>query len=251
MQKFFTLLAITACSLSASTIYSTATSATDGATHSVSFSVQFFLSGCVTGVNPSCNLFIDIANNTPNPTADTQEISGLSFTLVQGSTTLTSAGAILSSSITNGAGGAVSVVNYSGGTFSTTSTNATPTNWQLLGTGFNLTDITGGSPSDLILGPGPYTNANNSIKGHTPSLEGNVQFEILGIAGLTTSTQISNITFGVGTSGTSITPPTLVCTGTCDGTITSLNVSTPEPFTFWMAGGALLALGSFRRRFSR
>jgi hypothetical protein len=77
-----------------------------------------------------------------------------------------------------------------------------------------------------------------------------VQFTILGVAGLTTSTQVSNITLGVGTSGSSITPATLVCTGTCDGTITSLNVQTPEPLTFLLAGGALFAIGSFRKRFA-
>jgi hypothetical protein len=194
-------------------------------------------------------LVIDLTNSFPDPKADTQEIAGVSFTLVQGVTTLVSTGSSLSTTIGNGSGSGATLVTFPSGS-STTST--TPSVWQLAaGTGFNLTAVGHGPVSDLIIGPGPYDKANASITGHGPSLAGTVEFTILNVQGLTPTTQISNITLTTGTSAGGIvqSPNNLACTGTCNGTITNDTVATPEPATLLMAGGALLVVGSIRRRF--
>jgi hypothetical protein len=108
-QTYIVVYVLTLCSASASTIYSTASNATDGAGNPISATVQFSLSGCLTGPSASCNLIIDITNTTANPLADTQEISGLSFALAQGTTALVSTGSTLSTAISNGLGGAATV----------------------------------------------------------------------------------------------------------------------------------------------
>ncbi len=216
---------------------------TDGA---VSGDVIFSLTGCGAVPTPSCTLNIFITDTEANPTGAGQLISGLSFALLNAGTTLPETGT-LSGTISNGSGGAVTVLD---GSFNPTTTTSDG-NWQLQAggsSGFYLNDLTGGKPKDMIIGPGPYTDANSSITGHSPSYAGTVEFSISNIAGLTTSTDLSSADFYYGTGPDA--HNALSCISSCGGPIvtTTASSATPEPFSMSLTGGALIALGLFRRR---
>jgi hypothetical protein len=217
---------------------------------SVTGYVDFFLTNCTTGVNASCTLNIAITDTQANPTAAGQLVSGLSFALTNAGTALTVpgtlSGTINNNSNGNGTGGAVTVLDSS---FNATTTTATPSSWQIAAgqTGFYLNDLTGGKPQDMIIGPGPYTNANPSITGHDPSLAGTVDFAITGFPGLTPTTVLSSVKFFFGTGPDA--SQTLTCTSNCGGPISVTGASaTPEPFSLSLVGGGLLALALMRRR---
>jgi hypothetical protein len=83
---------------------------------------------------------------------------------------------------------------------STTTTN--PTSWQFSYAGWFifLERFDRGQPFDMIIGSGPYTNANSNITGpHNPSL-GTTMFEITGITGLSSGTVVSNVVVSFGAS---------------------------------------------------
>jgi hypothetical protein len=221
------LSSIAAHGTTVNSTWSTASGAT-GADGPVAATVTFSLSSCIIG---SCSLNIAITNLEANPTAAGQLISDLSFVLANGSTKLTSPGS-LSNTISNGSGGSVTVLDSS---FNATTTTTLPTTWQFgsSGSGFLLNDLTGGSPANMIIGPGPYTNANPSITGHSPSLAGTVLFTITGFSGLKSTTLISDVEFSFGTGPDSFSPGEL---------------PTPEPVSFVLAATGLIGIYFFRRR---
>lgn len=112
------------------------------------------------------------------------------------------------------------------------------------GAGYFLNDLTGGQPENLIIGPGPYTNANASIDNFQPSLAGEVVFEIDGVTGLNASTKVSSVELSFGTKPDGYS--TLDCTTDCGGG--TLGGETPEPMSLGLAGAGLLGLGLLKRR---
>jgi len=251
LRRALLVFGVLAGSLSANSIYVIPSGFTDS-DGPVSGSAVFSVSDCVAGVNPSCTLNIAITDTQANPTGAGQLISGLSFQLLNAGTPLSGTGT-LSGSINNdsngdGTGGAVTVVNPD---LSTSTTTTTPARWKF-GTvaqqgqgsaGFDLTTLTGGSPQYMIMGPGPYSSANSSVTGHSPSLAGTVDFSITGFSGLTASTSLSAVEFFFGTGPDA--SKGLTCTSNC-GSIGG--TATPEPFSLALAGGGLCALGFLRRR---
>jgi hypothetical protein len=121
----------------------------------------------------------------------------------------------------------------------TSSAAAAPTHhaWDLTygGGTFHLDKLCGkntcGTPAGLIIGPGPYTNANGSIAGnkpHNPFVDQTATFTFL-LAGVTANSVISNVVFSFGTE-----------TGT--------NVAVPIPAAVWLFASGLLALIGIARR---
>ena len=103
-------------------------------------------------------------------------------------------------------------------------------------------DVLGTSvgPSHLIIGPGPYTNANGSINGnkpHNPFLNGTATFTV-DVSGVTAATTVTGATFSFGTES-GVTVP-----GTSGGGGTSV----PEPASLGLLGLGLAGLGLARRR---
>ncbi len=86
-------------------------------------------------------------------------------------------------------------------------------------------------PATLIIGPGPYTNANGSIRDnnpHNPFINTSATWT-LAFAGATAGTVISNVVFSFGT-----TP--------------GANVPVPIPAAVWLFGSGLLGLVAIARR---
>lgn len=180
-----------------------------------------------TGTN---SVTITLTNLEANPTSAAQEISGVYITL--GSTLTTDSissvtGALLNSSFASTTGNAgahwgTSVV--SGDKICLESAgNCAP----------------GGQPYDLIIGPGPYTNANPSITNHSPVIDQTATF-VLTVAGVNSDTDINGLTFQFGTSEGEVT-----LTGT-----PSTPPSVPEPSSLILLGTGIVGVaGMVRRRF--
>ena len=91
----------------------------------------------------------------------------------------------------------------------------------------------GTGPADLIIGPGPYTNANGSIarnRPHNPFINTTATFT-LALAGVTAGTVITNIVFSFGTDGATV-----------------ATVPVPIPDAIWLFASGLLGLIVIARR---
>jgi len=170
---------------------------------------------------------ITLKNLEANPTDVLQLISGLSFTL---------SGSPSSVVLSTSSAQEISITNNVGVTGSTGSTG-----WAFgpaVGPSYIVCVICQGvianpaiTPAHLIIGPGPYTNANGSINNnnaHNPFLNQTATFNFTG-TGLTTGTTASNVIFWFGTT---------------NGFTTSI----PEPVTSGLIGTGLISLFLLRRR---
>jgi len=221
----FAVIALGSATASADTVtFSTAAGATNSTGQPVSASVTFT-------VSPSGTLTITLTNTLVNPTSVGQNISDLSF---QAGT--------LTGTLTGSSGSLINVA--ANGTFSSAGT-ANPTGWALASSGgsFHLTVLgTSTAPARTIIGApgagGIYSNANASIAGngpHNPFLNQTATFT-LSIPGLTSVTQLSNISFSFGTTPGDNVPVT----------------GAPEPATMLLLGTGLLGVaGVVRRRYRK
>ena len=99
-----------------------------------------------------------------------------------------------------------------------------------------------GSPVDLIIGSGPYTNANPSITGRNPQIQNTGTFTLT-LTGVP-NPSVTGVTFGFGTG------PDSHLTGTCTadcGTVTQ-HGSVPEPASWAMM---LVGFEAWARCFAR
>ena len=173
-------------------------------------------------------LTIVLTDLQANPTDVAQLISDISWGFSR--TTISSSG--ISLSMQSGAG----IDIGSGGT---TSADTVPSNAWQLGTGFHITALGGGQPKGLIIGPGPYSNANGSIAAngpHNPFYNQTATFT-LNIPGLSVDDRVNSAIFSFGTTaGIDVTgvPGTVPDGGT----------------TVLLLGSALSGLGLLRRKLS-
>ncbi|HET9161378.1 MAG TPA: PEPxxWA-CTERM sorting domain-containing protein [Caulobacteraceae bacterium] len=133
-------------------------------------------------------LTVTLTSLEANPTAAGQLLSGIQI-LGTGAT---------GSTLTNSAG---ALVNISGGT--ATPTGGTIDHWGSTVSGGSIflatagTGSVGGMPVDLIIGPGPYTNANSSITVRNPQISQTATFTLM-LTGVT-NPNITGVNFMFGT----------------------------------------------------
>lgn len=174
-------------------------------------------------------LQITLSDLLPNPTTVTQLVSDLDFTLSVGGTSL----------LTSSSGQEITINNnHTASLGSTVSTGWVLGNYNggltlcvICPVGSNVSTQT--APAHLIIGPGPYSNANGSIAGndpHNPFLNGSATFTISNSL-ITSGTTVGNVVFSFGT-----TPGVNVA------------AAVPEPGSLALLGSGLLALGGIGRK---
>jgi hypothetical protein len=170
-----------------------------------------------------------LTNLQPNPTSIIQAISDLFFTASNEGTKLTTGTGLYGYT-----GNHVSIA--ANGTSSASAPPAVAA-WNLTNTAgtYHLDKLCGGNtcgnPEGLIIGPGPYTNAQGSIAGndaHNPFVDQSATFT-LAVLGATAATVISDVVISFGT-----TPGT--------------NVVIPIPAAVWLFASGLLGLIAIARR---
>jgi len=238
-----------------------------GVTAAVAGFIDFYLIGCNTA-GTGCTLGIEIQNlEAPGAESYAQSITGLTFALSGINTTTFTAGTL---STSGPGGGNISTVSSggTGGSITPSSasgwkTEATPGG--LTGTGTGANYGTAGSVGILALEGGLDTGAptNQIVDGLSPlggthgtSYAGPVYFQISGITGLTTSTDVTSISVLFAAESAALTTPEgflTLTTGECSalgsGICSSGQIgSVPEPTTPLLAGSALLALSFVLKR---
>lgn len=174
-------------------------------------------------------LTVTLVDLQANPTSVAQLLSDLEFTVsLLGTTSLSSSSANFVTVNSNG---------------STSSAGSGSTGWvlnSLGGSNYTLCDVGcvgAAGPKHLIIGPGPYTNANGSIAGngpHNPFIDQTATFTISN-SNITQNTTVSNIMFSFGTTAG-------IFVNGDPGTI-------PEPATTGFVGlGTLLSLLGVRAK---
>ena len=155
-------------------------------------------------ITPGNNeITVTLSSEEANPTAAGQEVSGIQFTL--GSTPA-------SASLASASGTLIDIA--SGG--AVTPDSGTITHWGVAQSGATLTLATagtgsvGGKPIDLIIGSGPYTNANPSITGRDPQIVGPATF-VLSAPGVTSATTIGSVAMEFGTGPDAVLAGTQAC----------------------------------------
>ena len=133
-----------------------------------------------------------------SPTAAGQEVSDIEITLRN-----TPTSACLPT------GGIGTFIDIASGDAVTPTTQTNTTHWGVDLTGGLITlatartGVAGGKPIELIIGPGTYTNANPSIAGRNPQIEG--LFDVT-VGGITSSTTVTSAVFSFGTGPDSTLP---------------------------------------------
>ena len=195
-------------------------------------------------------MVVVLSSNQANPTAAGQEVSGIVITL---------AGRPGAASLIGETGTLINIAN--GG--AVTAYNGAITHWGVAECGSTITLATagtgamGGKPIDLIIGDGPYTNANPSITKRNPQIQGAGTFTVA-LPGITSATQIQSISFEFGTGPDNLlggTPSpvvdtnTVVATGVGTGIASGITVSSSATASVTV-GGALPPSASIDKQVS-
>jgi len=230
MKAVKTLLAVVAFSAVASantvTFVTTAGAQSQGLPISASATITTGANGLIT---------VALSDLLANPTSVTQLVSDLFFTIN------------VSSALSTTTTPTASLINIAANGTSSASGDAVAS-WGLSSSGFviHLDSLVGG-PSQTIIGPGPYTNANGSIAGngpHNPFINGTANFSF-NVTGVTAATTITAATFSFGTvSGENI-------TGCIQGSTQCTSTNLPEPISSALVGTGLVSLFFLRRRASK
>jgi hypothetical protein len=186
---------------------------------------------------------LDLTNFLVNATSDGQELSGIQLFF----NTLPSTAALTSASGTE-----INIIAGKGkGANTTTGDDNVIGHWGTALSGGSLFLATagpgaaGGQPFDLILGPGPYTNANNSIIGKDPHIDQLGHF-VLDLTGLTGTSYLTGVKLGFGTEGGDY--HTATCSGDCGPPTTPPPPGVPEPASWLMMILGVAGVGAAMRQ---
>jgi hypothetical protein len=123
-----------------------------------------------TGTN---SLIVSLSSLEANPTAAGQEVSDIELQLSNTPTSASLPTGGTGTFIDIADGGAVTVTNQTNTTHWGVDLTAGTITLATAGTG-----SAGGKPIELIIGPGPYTNANSSITGRNPQIQDTGVFDL-------------------------------------------------------------------------